>query len=272
MPNATSAARIAPVRVHQRLSPAERRRRIAERDQWLGRFSVFRHISVLFNELHGLHFFAKDRRGRLMFFSHHALGRFEMGDDADVIGLTDFDMYPESVARDYAVDDEEVFTTGNPIRGRIQLWWNQLGMPDWYTVTKLPIRSHRGRIIGILGVLQHCGDDIRRTGPWREIAVAVDSIRERYAQPLSVADLAVQAAMSPRQLERKFRAVLGLSPQQLLIKVRVHAACHALRHSAQNLASIGAECGFYDQSSFTEHFRRHVGLTPGQYRRTHLGD
>jgi AraC-like DNA-binding protein len=145
-------------------------------------------------------------------------------------------------------------------------------MPDWYTVTKLPIRSHRGRIIGILGVLQHCGDDVRRAGPWREIADAVDYIRDRYARPMSVADLADRAGISSRQLERKFRAVLGLSPQQLLIKVRIHAACLALRQSGQKLASIGAECGFYDQSSFTEHFRRHLGITPGQYRKTHVGD
>ncbi|WP_197453308.1 AraC family transcriptional regulator [Caulifigura coniformis] len=263
---------IAPIRIHRRLTAGERRRRVVEREQWLGRFSVFRHISELFNELHGLHFFAKDRRGRLMFFSQDALGRFAAGDDADVIGLTDFDMYPETVARDYAIDDEEVFTSGRPIRGRIQLWWNQLGMPDWYTVTKLPIRSHHGRIIGILGVLQHCGDDIRRAGPWREIADAVDFIREHYAGSVAVADLAARAGVSARQLERKFRAALGVSPQQLLIKVRVHAACHALRQSGQSLASIGAECGFYDQSSFTEHFRRHLGVTPGHYRKTHLGD
>jgi len=241
------------------------------RDQWLQRFSPLRHIAELFNELQGLHFFAKDRRGRLMFFSHDALGRFELAED-DVIGLTDFDMYPESIAREYAIDDEEVFSTGQPIRGRVQLWWNQVGMPDWYTVTKLPIRSHRGRIIGILGVLQHCGNDVRRAGPWREVAAVVDHVRTRYAEAISVTEMAALARLSPRQLERRFRSVLGLTPQQFLIKVRVHAACHALRQPGRSLASIGPECGFYDQSSFTEHFRRHLGMTPGQYRRSTLGD
>jgi AraC-like DNA-binding protein len=39
-----------------------------------------------------------------------------------------------------------------------------------------------------------------------------------------------------------------------------------LRQGRDPIAEIATDCGFYDQSSFTSHFRRHMGVTPRKYR------
>lgn len=201
-----------------------------------------------------------------MFLSRSQQVRYGLRQEHDAVGLTDFDLNPSSMAAGYVADDAHIYRTGEPLVRRVELWWDAQGIPDWYQVTKLPIRSHRGRIIGIMGVLQRYEGAVHPDMPWREIDAAVRHLREHFRGPVPVADLAQRTGLSARQLQRKFREILGTSPQEFLIKTRVLAACHALRHTTASLANIAADCGFCDQSSFTNHFRHHVGQTPRAFR------
>ena len=249
-----------------RLSTAAKKQRLAQRDAWLRQIAPTSLFHTLLDSLPGLHFFAKNRRGELMFLGRSQCERYGLLEESDVIGLTDFDLNPANMAEGYVADDAQIYRTGEPILRRVELWWDAQGIPDWYQVTKLPIRSRRGAIIGIMGVLQRYEGTVHLAMPWKEIDAAVRYIRETFRGPLNVADLAKRTGLSSRQLERKFHSILGVSPQEFLIKTRVLAACHALRHSTASLADIATDCGFYDQSSFTEHFRRHVGQTPREFR------
>jgi AraC-like DNA-binding protein len=42
---------------------------------------------------------------------------------------------------------------------------------------------------------------------------------------------------------------------------------HLLAGTSEPIADIALTCGFCDQSAFTQHFRRHMGLTPAAYRK-----
>jgi AraC-like DNA-binding protein len=68
------------------------------------------------------------------------------------------------------------------------------------------------------------------------------------------------AAVSPRQLERWFRAHTGLGPKELAGLHRVQASLHA----AQTGRGDPME-GFSDQAHMIRSWRRHLGLTPGRY-------
>jgi AraC-like DNA-binding protein len=57
------------------------------------------------------------------------------------------------------------------------------------------------------------------------------------------------------------------TPRELIVRMRVQHACDALRETSTSLADIALESGFYDQSSFTRQFKKHLGITPGEYRR-----
>jgi AraC-like DNA-binding protein len=225
----------------------------------------------LFDHIPGVFFFAKNRAGEMMFLSRGNREIYGIHDEAGVIGLTDFDLCPSVMAAGYVSDDARVMATGKPIIGRVELWFNAQGIPAWYTTTKLPIRSRTGEIVGVMGVSQEMEGRARGSAPWGEIEPAVRLIRERYREPISVADLADVVGLSTRQLERKFRAALNLTPQSFLIKTRVLAACRILRETEEPLSTIAAACGFYDQSAFTEQFRRYVGQTPLKFRKSLRG-
>jgi AraC-like DNA-binding protein len=79
--------------------------------------------------------------------------------------------------------------------------------------------------------------------------------------------MAEVAGISSTSLERLARRTLGLPPQQLLQRLRLEHAVTLITHTNMTLGDISAECGFYDQSSFTRQFRKVLGLTPGAYRR-----
>ena len=69
------------------------------------------------------------------------------------------------------------------------------------------------------------------------------------------------------QFDRKFQQAFHTTPQQFIIKMRVQAACDALRKKESVISEVALDLGFYDQSSFTQHFRKHMGVTPLKYQK-----
>ena len=95
---------------------------------------------------------------------------------------------------------------------------------------------------------------------------ALRGLRERPGSPHRVEELAHRAGLSPDRFSRRVRALFGLSPSQLVIKVRVDAARRMLREGEDPIARIALACGYCDQSAFTRQFKAVTGLTPAQYR------
>lgn len=89
---------------------------------------------------------------------------------------------------------------------------------------------------------------------------------EHYAEKITLDQLAKIAGLSPYHLLRTFEHVVGLPPYAFLTNVRVERAKRLLRRGWP-IAQVAQESGFYDQSHFTRHFKRIVGVTPGRYAR-----
>ncbi len=206
-----------------------------------------------------------------MFSSRGILHLYGMRDESEIVGMTDFDLNPASMAEAYVEDDLQIYETGAPILEKVELWFDAQGLPDWYLVSKLPIRSRANEIIGIMGMLRPFTGRVPLPAAHQEVTPAVQYIRANFHRRIDLTDLAKAVGFSPRQLQRKFRQTLGLSPQELLLKTRIMAASRALREGDAPIAEIAAECGFYDQSSFTEHFRRYMGQTPLRFRKAPHG-
>ena len=244
---------------------------LARRDAWLREIDPDQLFHRLFDTLPGVYFFAKNQRGELMFLSRGNREIRHIQDEAAVIGLTDFDLNPIDAARAYVRDDSRILATGRPLLNHVEMWFDQFGMPDWFLVNKMPIRSRRGEIIGVMGISQNYESRWRMLLPSDAIARAVNHLRERHCEDITILDLAHVCGLSPRQLQRKFKATFGVGPQQYLIKTRLLAACRALRETQQGISEIAYACGFTDQSAFARHFRRHLGLTSTQFRQRHAG-
>jgi AraC-like DNA-binding protein len=102
--------------------------------------------------------------------------------------------------------------------------------------------------------------------PFHSISRAVQYLGINYQQEVTIGRLAVVSGLSTRQLQRKFKAAFGLSPQQFLIRTRLLAGCRMLSETQQAVGEIAYACGFGDQSAFARHFGRYIGMTPSQYR------
>ena len=96
---------------------------------------------------------------------------------------------------------------------------------------------------------------------------AVEFIRENYRRDLDLCTIAATAGYSPNYFHHLFTAVMGKTPGQYLLQVRVRQARYLLAETDMTLSGIAYECGFSSQSYFTEQFKKLTFFTPGQYRK-----
>lgn len=94
----------------------------------------------------------------------------------------------------------------------------------------------------------------------------VEHMHLEVHKPLQVATLAGLVGLGRDAFSRSFKAVSGLRPHQYLTGLRVERAAALLDGPGEaNLHGVAMECGFYDQSHLNRHFKRWMGMTPGQY-------
>ncbi len=105
------------------------------------------------------------------------------------------------------------------------------------------------------------------------LAAAMRLMRARLHDPsLRVEALAAEAYLSPVQFRRVFREAYGCAPSEYLMRLRLERACDLLRAEGDYSVSQTAEmCGFSSLYYFSRAFKKHMGVTPGRYRRR-LGD
>lgn len=104
--------------------------------------------------------------------------------------------------------------------------------------------------------------------PFRE---TLDWAVEHLGEPLSVGELAARCLMSPRTFARHFRAVVGATPHQWLLRQRVLAAQQLLETTDRSIDRIADDVGFGSAATLRMHFQRIVQTTPQAYRRTFAG-
>jgi len=72
--------------------------------------------------------------------------------EADILGKTDFDLYPKKLAEGFFADDQLVVQSGNPILNREEFVLDERGQKQWLVTSKLPLKDEKGNIVGIVGI------------------------------------------------------------------------------------------------------------------------
>jgi len=85
---------------------------------------------------------------------------------------------------------------------------------------------------------------------------------------ISLEALAEESGYSRAHFLRMFREATGVTPHQYVLDVRLRHAQEWLRRKDAALIDVAAVCGFSSQSHMTSVFRKRLGLTPGEFRRT----
>ena len=237
------------------------------RHEFLSRLRPGQLVQQLFDSIPGAYYFVKDRNCRFMAGSTSFARSFGEESMEAVIGKTDYDFSPDSLAEAFRADDRLVMDTGEPIMNRIELVPTRDGSLDWLSTSKVPLYDRTGEIIGLAGVSRVIRDSDAVYADHPEMYRIVNFVRAHYREKLTVADMAKEGGMSISSQERLFRRTFGLTPMMYLRKTRLNAACRMLRESDASLSEIASECGFSDQTNMTRAFRIELKITPMKYRR-----
>ncbi|MCG8402849.1 MAG: helix-turn-helix transcriptional regulator, partial [Firmicutes bacterium] len=84
----------------------------------------------------------------------------------------------------------------------------------------------------------------------------------------SINDIALEAALSRRQLERKFRDWLGRTPAEEIRRLRLARVRELLAETDLSVAEIAKASGFSSLEYMSTAFKSATGLTPLRYRST----
>lgn len=102
------------------------------------------------------------------------------------------------------------------------------------------------------------------------IAAALRYIREHACHACTVSDVLKAIPLGRRWLEKQFKAYIGRTPHEEIMRVRMEAARRHLLDPTLTMPRIAELCGFSAIQSFTKAFRDTVGTTPAAYRRERL--
>lgn len=99
------------------------------------------------------------------------------------------------------------------------------------------------------------------------VAAALQRIREEACRGVQVADIAERLEISRSALQRRFRAAMGRSVHDEIVRVQIQRAKELLLDSSLSLGEVADRAGFNHREYMGSVFKARLGQTPGQFRR-----
>jgi transcriptional regulator GlxA family with amidase domain len=108
--------------------------------------------------------------------------------------------------------------------------------------------------------------DLDEGGAREKINAAARWIRESYGRSISVTQAAQIATMSERSFLRRFKAQIGLTPSEYLLRARLDASCLLLVSTDLPVDKIARRCGVGSGDGLAKIFRKRLSISPTEYR------
>ena len=99
----------------------------------------------------------------------------------------------------------------------------------------------------------------------------LNDMHQNIEDPLPLADMAVRAGLSRRQVERHFKQLMGEPPMTIYRNIRLDRARTLFFETDMSVSQIAVACGFGSRSVFTRHYRIRFGAAPSAHRRKSQG-
>jgi len=98
------------------------------------------------------------------------------------------------------------------------------------------------------------------------VASAQEKIESSYQDVATIEEMIKDIPSSRRNIVRRFKQVIGITPIEYLQQTRIEAAKKLLEQTAQQMTEVIFNSGYNDPKAFRKVFRKTVGMTPSQYR------
>lgn len=222
----------------------------------------------LFEHAPNVFFYAKDRKSRFVRLNRANCTVYGVNDEETLLGRSDRDFHPLSLAEGYIAEDQRVMEGGKPVVNQTWLVPYLNGSMQWFVSSKEPLLGKRGECIGICGVMYPIATPKEQLERFQKLAPAVRYLEQRFREHVKLSELAEFCELSSTHVHRLFQKLLRMSPAEYLLALRLQEARRLLATTDQPLSVIAFDTGFFDQSHFTKRFRKITGMTPTQYRKS----
>ncbi|MBI3712974.1 MAG: AraC family transcriptional regulator [Burkholderiales bacterium] len=219
---------------------------------------------AIFDLLTDTFYFAKNADGQFVCANKLLQEKFNLQSADEVIGKTDFDFLTHDVASRIRDDDLAVMAGSLVIKDKFEVVVGVDGKLFWLFTTKVPIKNHKGEIVGVEGFSRDAERSQNIIEPFQVFKASIEFMQREYMNDINIAQLADLSCMSLSTFERKFKKHFSQTPMQYLKHLRIHHACKLLA-AGYGIKRAFSETGFCDQSYFTKEFRSVTGMTPRQF-------
>ncbi|MCC6313588.1 MAG: PAS domain-containing protein [Thermomicrobiales bacterium] len=157
--------------------------------------------------------YVKDLNSRFLRLNQAAADNLGVSEPAEAIGRTDFVFFPESLARRYFEDEQQVVRTGEPLLNRLEPQGED-GSAAWWLTSTAPLRDAEGRVVGLIGIAR---DVTERRRLEHDLRAAEERYRSLVEQLPTVvyADAAERLGL-PRYVSPQIEALLGYTAAEWL--------------------------------------------------------
>ena len=185
----------------------------------------------------------------------------------EVVGKTDFDLFPKIIAEQFRQNDLLVFQNGTPLVNEIHYTGFFNHAPKWSFSSKYPLFDDDHKIIGLVTINTPYGSLLGESAELNRLLPAIEHVSTHYQEPIPIALLAELSGCSETHFMRTFKKRMKMTAYAFVEQVRMFHAIDAIRHRGTTISTIAKECGFYDHSAFVKRFRKFTGMTPLHYRK-----
>lgn len=129
---------------------------------------------------------------------------------------------------------------------------------------ELKIQSNLYSIFELLANYNENSQEKAHTNIW--LKQSIDYIHAHYMEGISVAEVVRVASVHRSHFYNEFNQLLGISPRQYLIKLRMDRASEMLMKTDLNITEVSLSIGYPDLYSFSRAFYNYYGMSPTHYR------
>lgn len=101
-----------------------------------------------------------------------------------------------------------------------------------------------------------------------KISQSICFIHDHFGENITLDDIAKECELSKSELCKLFKKYVGQSPMQYLMKYRISSSCYFLLYTSDNIGTVSNKIGLEDSNYFAISFKRIMGCTPSEYRKS----